>query len=141
MLEFEPSSASPLFKGDSGRLTQVIEGLVEASIRRTEKGGISLRTWRFAVRAGRTDSPIPIPEGYQLDDGLWAGVRVSDSSSGLSTDTESALTSSATDPESGKTGPGLSMGELRMIAESLDGGLIPERSPTATVITFLVPIV
>jgi hypothetical protein len=118
----------------------VIEGLTEAAIRRTERGGIVLKTWRFAVRGGRTDSPTPIPDGYQLDDGLWAGVRVSDTSSGLSPDTETALTSSATDPEAGKTGPGLSMGELRMIAESLDGGLIPERTPTSTTISFLLPI-
>jgi CheY-like chemotaxis protein len=141
MLEAEPSLPSPLFKGDAGRLAQVIEGLVESSIRRTERGGVGLKTWRFAVRSGRTDSPVPIPEGYQLDDGLWAGVRVSDTSPGLSTDTEVALTSSETDPEAGKTGPGLSMGELRMIAESLDGGLIPERTAKSTVITLLVPIV
>jgi CheY-like chemotaxis protein len=139
-LEAEPSPPSPLFKGDAGRLTQVIEGLAEAAIRRTEKGRVVLKTWRFAVRGGRTDSPVPIPDGYQLDDGLWAGVRVTDSSRGLSPDTETALTSAATDPEAGKTGPGLSMGELRMIAESLNGGLIPERTPTSTVISFLLPI-
>ncbi|HLB64421.1 MAG TPA: GAF domain-containing protein [Anaerolineales bacterium] len=139
-LEAEPSPPSPLFKGDSGRLIQVIEGLTEAAIRRTNKGGIILRTWRFAVRGGRTDSPIAIPDDYQLDDGLWAGVRVSDTSAGLSPDTESALSSASTDPEAGKTGPGLSMGELRMIAESLDGGLIPERGRTGTSISFLLPI-
>jgi hypothetical protein len=32
------------------------------------------------------------------------------------------------------------MGELRMIAESLDGGLIPERGATTTSVTLLIPI-
>jgi GAF domain-containing protein/CheY-like chemotaxis protein len=139
-LEAEPSPPSPLFRGDGGRLAQVIEGLTEAAIRRTARGGVLLRTWRFAVRGGRADSLVPIPDGYQLDDGLWAGVRVTDSSSGLSPETEVALTAAATDPEAGKTGPGLSMGELRMIAESLDGGLIPERGATTTSVTLLIPI-
>jgi signal transduction histidine kinase len=139
-LDAEPSPPSPLFKGDAGRLAQVIEGLTEAAIRRTDKGGVRLKTWRFAVRGGRTDSPVRIPEGYQLDDGLWAGVRVIDTSSGLSPETEVALNAAETDPEAGKTGPGLSMGELRMIAESLDGGLIPERGARTNSIMLLIPI-
>ena len=51
-----------------------------------------------------------------------------------------ALTSPRPDPAAGLEAPGLSMGEARMIAESLGAHLWHELSASGNVITFAIPI-
>ena len=72
-------------------------------------------------------------------DGNWAAVRVSDSSPGLSPDTIRAITAPETNPQEGKMGPGLSMGEIRLIVESMGGVMWYEHTPASTSITFALP--
>jgi sensor histidine kinase regulating citrate/malate metabolism len=67
-------------------------------------------------------------------------VRVSDSSPGLSPDTVQAITDTQVDPGTGNMGPGLSMGEVRMIVESMGGVMWYEHTPASTSITVALPI-
>ncbi|HEY43891.1 MAG TPA: GAF domain-containing protein [Anaerolineae bacterium] len=129
----------PLFRGDSGRTRRVIETLISAAIRRTNRGHIILETNRFEVQNGLSDG-LPLPVNLKPEDGTWAAIRVSDSSAGLSSDTVRALTDITTDPSVGQMGPGLSMGEIRMIVESMGGILWYEQTPASSAITFALPI-
>lgn len=129
-----------LFAGDRRRTSQVIEGLLTAAMRRTEQGRVLVRVRRFMARGGRTDKGIVFPHRLRVPDGLWSLVSVSDSSSGFSDDTQYALNSPAADPAAGKTGRGLSMGEVRMIAESLGGALWHEKTSDGPTIHFIVPV-
>jgi signal transduction histidine kinase len=83
---------------------------------------------------------LPLPVNLKPEDGTWAAIRVSDSSAGLSSDTVRALTDITTDPSVGQMGPGLSMGEIRMIVESMGGILWYEQTPASSTITFALPI-
>lgn len=129
----------PLFRCDSGRTRKILETLISAAIRRTKRGHIVLETSRFKVEGGLSDG-LPLPVNLQVEDGIWAAIRVSDSSAGLSSDTVRALTDINTDPSVGQMGPGLSMGEIRMIVESMDGILWYEQTPASSTITFALPI-
>lgn len=135
----EPTGPMPMFPGEPGRIAQVVEGLTAAAIRRTPRGRVAVRTHRFSVRGGRPDESVLLPSDVEVPDGSWAAVTVLDTSPGLSPDTQRALTSPSADPEAGKTGPGLSMGEIRMIAESLGAVLWYEQSPVGVKILFAVP--
>ncbi len=135
----EPGVPVPLFSGDHSRTRRVIEALVIAAIRRTNRGRIVLGVHRFEVREGRSDD-LPLPDMPQLGDGMWVAVRVADTSAGLSPDTVRALTADQVDPDSGQVGAGLTVGEIRMIAESLSGTLWYDQTPASTSITFALPI-
>ncbi|NIS81315.1 MAG: GAF domain-containing protein [Anaerolineales bacterium] len=135
----ENSPPMPLFRGDSSRTQRVIETLVSAAIRRTSRGRIVLEGHRLEVRQGRS-SGLNIPRNIELKDGLWAIVRISDTSPGLSPDTIHAITKTEVDPSSGQIGPGLSLGEIRMILESMGGKMWYEHTPASTTIVFSLPI-
>ena len=113
---------------------------MSASIRRTNQGRIVLEAHLFEVMDGQSES-LPIPEKLYPRDGLWAAVRISDTSPGLSPDTIRSMTVRDSDPSSGQMGPGLSMGEIRMIVESMGGTLWYEQTPASTTITFALPII
>lgn len=125
-------------RGDRQRVHRVIEGLTAAAIRRTSRGRVWLEVQHSAVRDG-TSRDFPLPDDHGLRDGLWIAVRVSDSSGGLSPDTLRALSAPDADPRIGKLGPGLSMGELRMIAEAMGGQLWHDHTPASTSVTFALP--
>lgn len=131
----------PLIPTDRSRLRQVIDGLISASTRRTESGRVVIRTQLLSVRAGRPDKRLAVPPGLRLADGMWAVVSVTDTSPGLSEDAQSALTAPKADPEAGKTGPGLSMGEVRMITESLGGHIWHEQRGEGPTITIALPVI
>ncbi len=135
----EYSTGMPWFHGDSGRIRRIIDTLVSAAIRRTRRGHIVLEAHRVEIRSGKSDE-IPIPEGIRLSDGFWVVVRVSDSSPGLSRDTIRALSSQDNDPALGQIGPGLSLGEIRIIVESMDGFVWHEHTPASTSILFALPM-
>ena len=126
------------FPGDGNRVYQVIEALVAAAIRRTGAGSVLIQSHRFEVHDGRSEGLI-LPLDMELEEGAWSGVTVADSSSGLSPDTVRALTSTDVDPSAGKVGPGLSLGEIRMIVESMGGRLWHQETPASTKITFALP--
>lgn len=135
----ERGDTIPLFRGESEKVRQVLEALVTAAIRRTARGRVVLETHRFEVLRSRSDE-FPLTVNVDMHDGAWAAVRVSDSSPGLSPDTVQAITDGDTNPLSGHMGPGLSMGEIRMIVESMQGVMWYEHTPASTSITFALPI-
>lgn len=131
----------PLIPVDRSRLRQVLDGLIRAAIRRTESGRVVIRTQLLPVRAGRPDKRVPVPPSLGLTDGMWAVLSVTDTSPGLSHDTQLALTTPEANPEAGKTGPGLSMGEIRMIVESLSGHIWHESGREGPTITIALPLI
>jgi DNA-binding response OmpR family regulator len=139
-IEVEPSSPVPLFPGDRRRVQQVVAALVLSALHRTQQGRVLLRAERFDVVRGRGNG-FRIPRNLVLEDGPWASVTVSDSSLGLSPDTRRSIEAESADPADGKTGPGLSFGEIRMIAESLGGVLWHDQTADGPSITFAFPAV
>jgi FixJ family two-component response regulator len=129
----------PLFRGNNSSVRQVLEALVSAAIRRTKKGRIVLEAHKFEILKSQSEE-FPLTVNVEMHDGAWAAVRVSDSSSGLSPDTVQAITESKFDPGAGQMGPGLSMGEIRMIVESMNGVMWYEHTPASTSITFALPM-
>jgi signal transduction histidine kinase len=128
----------PLIAGDRGRLLQVIGGLTASAIRRTQRGRVVLDAHTFAVRGGKADSTAP-PGYVALHDGAWLAITVGDTSSGLSPDTVRALTAPVVESSAGELGPGLAMGEVRLVVESLDGVLWHEQTPAGTIVTVALP--
>jgi len=98
-----------------------------------------LETHYFEILRSQSDE-FPLTVNVEMHDGAWAAVRVSDSSPGLSPDTVQAITAPEIDPVAGQMGPGLSMGEIRMIVESMKGVMWYEHTPASTSITFALPI-
>ena len=80
------------------------------------------------------------PDDYELQDGFWVGVTVADSSAGLTEEAIRALTSDDIDPNAGKIGPGLSMGEIRLISESIGASLWHDQTPAGTTLIFALPV-
>ncbi len=135
----EPAPTLPMYPGDPSRVRRVVQALAEAALRRTRRGRVVLEAHRFEVRDNRSDG-LPLPAGADFRDGLWAAVRVSDTSPGLSPDTLRALQAPRPEPGQGEIGGGLSMGEVRMMVESLGGVLWHDQTPASTTITFALPI-
>jgi signal transduction histidine kinase/DNA-binding NarL/FixJ family response regulator len=133
-----PGAAFPHMALDGDRVSQVVDSLINAGIRRAGKGRVLVEVNRCQIRQGRSNE-IAVPAGLRLVDGQWLAITVTDSSPGLSADTLWALSSQTPDPAAGQSGPGLSMGETRMIAQSMGGVLWQEQHPGATSITFALP--
>jgi hypothetical protein len=51
-----------------------------------------------------------------------------------------ALTSDDIDPNAGKIGPGLSMGEIRLIINSIGASLWHDQTPAGTTLIFALPV-
>ncbi len=139
-LDVLPDPGMPFLRTDESRIRKVLEALVASSLRRSTTGTIILETHHFNVERGRSDG-LSLPFGVRLPDGLWSAVSVGDSGTPLTGDIVEALTSPQNDPAAGALGRGLSMGEIRMIVESLGGRLWFEQSSGGVRITFCVPVV
>jgi DNA-binding NarL/FixJ family response regulator len=136
VVEAEP--AIPLVILDHDQAQRVLQGLTASAIRRTQTGRVVLGLHSFEVRGGRSDG-LALPPELKFKDGSWLAVRVADTSGGLSPDTQRAFQGPSPDPGAGRLGPGLSMGEIKLIVESLGGRLWPDQVPGSTAITFAVP--
>jgi signal transduction histidine kinase len=134
-----PSAQLPHLHMDRPSVRQILVSLISASMRRVGQGRVEIATHRFNVAQGRS-MEYPVPSGLTLRDGMWAAVAVSDNSQGYSPDTLYALTAHSADPNAGRTGPGLSMGETRLMAEALGGVLWHSKPPSGTCITFALPV-
>lgn len=134
----KPGAGFPHMALDGDRVSQVIDSLLNAGIRRAGRGRVLVEVNRCEIQQGRSRE-VAVPAGLRLRDGPWLAITVTDSSPGLSADTLWALSSQTPDPSAGQSGPGLSMGETRMIAESMGGVLWQEQHPGATSITFALP--
>jgi GAF domain-containing protein len=139
-VEVVASSPVPLFPGDRRRVRQVVAALVLSALHRTQQGRVLLKADRFDVVRGHANG-FNIPESLELEDGPWASVTVSDSSLGLSPETRRSIDAPTANPADGKSGPGLSIGEIRMIAESLGGVLWHDQTGDGPSITFAFPAI
>ncbi len=137
-LVVQPGPQLPHLHTDRPQVRQILNSLIGASMRRVGRGRVEISTHRFQVTQGRAIDH-PVPGGLTLRDGMWAAVDVADSSRGYSPDTLYALTARTADPNAGRSGPGLSMGETRMVAEALGGELWHSKPPSGTCITFALP--
>jgi CheY-like chemotaxis protein len=133
-----PLPISP-FSGRSLPIRQVIENLIGAAIYRTNEGRIVLNLHRYEVENGEADG-FSHPEFISLQDGMWVAITIADSSPGLSSNDVTALTSDEVNHSKGNGGPGLSMGEIRLIAQSIGGVLWYDQTPAGTTIIFSFPI-
>jgi CheY-like chemotaxis protein len=138
-LIFGPSLPISPFPGKSLPIRQVIESLVSSAINRTEAGRVVLNLHRFEVEGGEADGFSP-PDDISLKDGLWLAVTIADSSPGLSPDDALALSSDETQPSLKSEGSALSMGEIRMIAQSIDAVLWYDQTPAGTTVIFSFPV-
>jgi response regulator of citrate/malate metabolism len=134
-----PGAQLPRLNTDRPQVRQILVSLISASMRRVGRGRVEIATLRFNIAQGRS-TDHPIPGGLTLRDGMWAAVAVSDNSQGYSPDTLYALTARSADPNAGRSGPGLSMGETRLVAEALGGVLWHSKPPSGTCITFALPV-
>jgi sensor histidine kinase regulating citrate/malate metabolism len=93
-----------------------------------------------AFEAGNGESEgVLLPAELELEPGPWAAVSVADSSTGISPEAVKALTAQTADPAAGNLGYGLSLGELRMIAESMGGVLWYDQTPASAKLTLALP--
>jgi FixJ family two-component response regulator len=138
-LIYGPSLPVSPFSGQSLPIKQVIENLIGTAINRTDEGRVVVNLHRFEVEDGEADGFSP-PETISLKDGMWVAVTIADSSSGLSPDAALALTSEEVQPSMGNEGPGLSMGEIRLIAQSIGAVLWYDQTPAGTTVVFSFPI-
>lgn len=131
----EAKGVVPLIDIDQGRLRQVLSGLIGAAMRRTELGKVTIGLFRL-----RITPDTPLPSDVDLAPGSWVVLRVSDTSSGLSPDTIRALENAELDPNLGDLGPGLKMGEIRMIVQSLGATIWHERATRSNSIVIALPL-
>ena len=127
------------FMGDAQRISRVLEGLVTKAIHHNQKGIIAVNINHFQVQQGQSDGLQP-PPGKSLRDGEWIAFTVTDPSRALPPGLIEALTAEQVDPDAGREGPGLSMGEVRLIAESLGGVLWYDQTPEAVTLIFALPV-
>jgi signal transduction histidine kinase len=134
-----PSLPITPFSGNPQPIQQVVKNLIGSAISRTKEGRVVLNLHRFDVEGGEADGMSP-PEDVDLKDGLWVGITVADSGKGLSEDTINALTDKEVNPSAGHEGPGLSMGEIRLISESIGASLWHDQTPAGTTLIFALPV-
>lgn len=137
-LMVESESAVEFFEGEPTRVRQVVDALVTGAIRRTMTGRVLVQTSQYSAGDGQSDGVL-VPSGLQLGEGRWAVCTVADSSTGLSAETLGALTEPAANPSSGNLGYGLSLGEIRMIVESMAGVMWYDQTPASTKLSFALP--
>ena len=128
----------PLFRGDGASLYRVLDALTSSAIRRTIGGHVTLSALHMHVDNGRVTG-MALPPPVPLRNGLWAAITVTDTSPGLPMETAQALRQSNVDPSAGVTGPGLSMGEVRMIVESMGGSIWQDSREMGVAITIAIP--
>ena len=138
-IEFRGDPSTPLLDSDPARIRKALEALIASSMRRSDRGTILIQTHHFEVSKGQAQAGA-LPFGVSLPDGLWASVSVTDSGAPLDPEVVRVLTSPENDPSGGPLGRGLSMGEIRMMVESLDGKIWFEQSPGGVRIAFAIPV-
>lgn len=134
-LVVESKGIIPLVDADFERLHRVLKGLIAAALRRTESGKVTIGLYRLQLT-----SDTPLPPGVALQPGSWIVIRVSDTSSGLSPDTIRALEHAELDPHLGDLGPGLKMGEIRMIVQSMGARIWHEATARQNSIVIALPL-
>jgi signal transduction histidine kinase len=135
----DPASRIPLFPGDEGRIRMILESLLEGALRRSSSGPVAVVASRGEVRGGHWVG-VDAPEHVHVLDGLWAIVRVSDQGGGLSPSEVWALTGPLAEPSAGAMGRGLSMGEIRLILQSMGGVIWHRQTKGETQVCIALPM-
>jgi hypothetical protein len=138
-LHVEPGVPMPPIQAEQQKTYRVVEALAALTLSRSQQGRILLKPQMIEIHNGRSLGGR-LPEGVKLHDGKWAAITVSDSSRTLSEDFTRALTSAVADPSAGHIRDGISVGQARIIAESMGGMLWFERSLAGTSLTFALPV-
>lgn len=135
----EPSSRIPLFPGDEGRIRMIVQSLVEAALARAARGPVILAAKRGEVREGRWGG-VEAPEHVHVVDGLWAVAQITDWGPGLSPSDVWAITGPLAEPSAGAMGRGLSIGEIRLILQSMGGVIWHQRHEGETRVCIALPM-
>lgn len=112
----------PLWRGDGTRVAYCLEALLTASLDRMQQGEVSLELNRIHI-SDRIPTDLPVAEYLILHPGYWAAITIRDTGPGLGEDVKKVLAADHSDPAVGKMGPGLTMGEVRLMVESLGGAI------------------
>lgn len=121
-LSLRETDRLPMWRGDGTRVAYCLEALLTASLERTQQGGIAVELIRVHIREGEKPN-LPLAEYLILHPGWWAAIAIRDSSPGLSEEVQGVLMAEKADPAAGKMGPGLTMGEIRLMIESMGGAI------------------
>jgi signal transduction histidine kinase len=135
----EAARRIPLFPGDEGRVRMVIDALVRAALGRAESSRVEFGARRAEVREGRWGG-LAVPEHVHVMDGLWAVVQVADDGPPLPSADVWALTGPLADPSEGAMGRGLSMGEIRLIVQSMGGAIWHQGTDDSVEISVALPM-
>jgi DNA-binding NarL/FixJ family response regulator len=129
----------PMWRGDGTRVAYCLEALLTASLERTEQGGIAIELNRVHIQEGQSPD-LPVAEYLILHPGWWAAIAIRDSSPGLNEEVQEALMAEKSDPAAGKMGPGLTIGEIRLMVESMGGAIWAGRPQHGTEIWMAFPL-
>lgn len=129
----------PLFPGKREQIRRVLLILVSAALRRTTRGRIVMEVYYFSVKDNISDE-FPLPENIAFPDGIWSVVSVADTSSGLSPEIVSTLRTPTGNLSAESYQAGFSIGEARMISESMGGGLWFDETEQGTTIFLAIPV-
>ncbi|MGD8605491.1 MAG: GAF domain-containing protein [Anaerolineales bacterium] len=138
-LSLHEAERLPMWRGDATPLSYCLEALLTASLERTQQGGIAIELNRVHIQEGEKPN-LPLAEYLILHPGWWAAIAIRDSSPGLSHEVQNALKAEKTDPTAGKMGPGLTMGEVRLMIESMGGAIWAGRPQQGTEIWMAFPL-
>jgi hypothetical protein len=128
-----------MWRGDGTRVAYCLEALLTASLERTEQGGIAIELNRVHIQEGQSPD-LPVAEYLILHPGWWAAIAIRASSPGLNEEVKEALMAEKSDPAAGKMGPGLTIGEIRLMVESMGGAIRAGKPQQGTEIWMAFPL-
>ncbi|MBN1264040.1 MAG: GAF domain-containing protein [Anaerolineales bacterium] len=138
-LSYLSEKTIPLFPGNRSQIRRILLILASAALRRTTRGRIQLESHYVSVVNGAS-SDFDLPNDIHFPDGVWAILSVADTSSGLPPEMIHALRTPTGDLSAASFHVGFSIGEARMIAESMGGGLWFDETDQGTIIHLALPV-
>jgi DNA-binding response OmpR family regulator len=138
-LSLQEKARLPMWRGDGTRVSYCLEALLTASLDRTQQGGITVEVNRVHI-TDRLPADLPVAEYLILHPGYWAAIAIRDTSPGLGDEVHEILTAEKADPAAGKMGPGLTMGEVRLMIESMGGALWAANPQQGTEVWMVFPL-
>jgi signal transduction histidine kinase/FixJ family two-component response regulator len=138
-LSLRESARLPMWRGDGTRVAYCMEALLTASLDRTNEGEIAVELNRVHI-TDQVPPDLPVAEYLILHPGWWAVIAIRDSSPGLSEDVHQVLMADQADPAAGDMGPGLKMGEVRLMVESMGGAIWATQPQQGTEVWLAFPL-
>ncbi|TVR21451.1 MAG: hypothetical protein EA396_08150 [Anaerolineaceae bacterium] len=114
----------PQLYGDSGRIQQALNNLLENAVKFTREGGITLSASYITVTNGMS-ADLPLPATGWLRDGRWAVLAVKDTGIGISPEHQSRIFDDFSQADGSRTrefgGTGLGLAICRRLVEMHSG--------------------